>query len=156
MRTDSSRLAELRRHLILDSSPERAYDDITQMLSSSMQVPIAMVSLLDDKRDWFKSVLGLPVTESPASTSFCERFFFTTDDIIVVENTANDALFASHPLVVGPPYVRFYAAARLAINGQTLGTLCAYDVRPHQVSGEAIEQLRFLAGNAMSLIRRRV
>ncbi len=156
MRSNPQRLAELKRHLILDSSAERAYDDILTMLSSSLQVPIAMVSLLDDKRDWFKSVVGVPLTESPAATSFCERFFYTTDDVIVVNDTTEDALFSTHPLVVGPPYVRFYAAARLAMGGHTLGTLCAYDVKPHDVSDAQIDRLRFLAGNALALIQQRI
>ena len=156
MRNDPIRLAELRRHLILDSSAERAYDDITRLLVSSLQVPIAMVSLLDEQRDWFKSCVGMPLRESPAATSFCERFFFTTKDVIVVEDTLADPLFSSHPFVVGQPFVRFYAAARLTAGGQTLGTLCAYDLQPRKVSAEQIDQLQTLAGAAMALIRQRV
>ena len=155
MRQDPSRLAELRRHLILDSSRERAYDDLTRLLATSLEVPIAMVNLLDSERDWFKSCIGLPVSESPASTSFCETIFSTSQDVIVVEDTLQDPRFATHPLVVNAPFVRFYAAARLTSGGHTLGTLCAYDTRPRQIFAAQIAQMRTLACAAMELISER-
>ena len=155
MRQDPPRLAELRRHLILDSSPERAYDDLTRLLASSLEVPIALVNLLDSERDWFKSRIGLPLTESPASASFCEAFFSTTEDLIVVEDTLQDPRFVTHPLVVNAPFVRFYAAARLTSRGKTLGTLCSYDLRPRQLSAAQISQMRMLATAAMALISER-
>ena len=154
MRQDPSRLAELRRHLILDSSRERAYDDLTRLLATSLEVPIAMVNLLDSERDWFKSCIGLPVSESPASTSFCETIFSTSQDVIVVEDTLQDPRFATHPLVVNAPFVRFYAAARLTSGGHTLGTLCAYDTRPRQIAAGQIQkdtsQFHFLQNSPMA------
>lgn len=155
MRNDPSRLAQLRRFLILDSSAERAFDDITRLLSTHLEMPIAIVNFLDADRDWFKSCFGLPHTESPAVTSFCEAFFNTTDDVIVVEDTTSDPRFAEHPLVVGAPFIRCYAAARLAIDGHTLGTLCAYDVQPRKISTDQVRQLQMLAGAAVELIRQR-
>lgn len=152
---DPVRLAALRRLQILDSSPERAFDDFTRLLSSQFEVPIAMVNLLDEKRDFFKSRIGSPVTESPAATSFCEAFFDSADDLIVVEDTPADARFVGHPLVAGEPFVRFYAAARLAVDGQTLGTICAYDLKLHAVSVEQVGYLRTLATAAVSAIRQR-
>ncbi|MDB5966255.1 MAG: diguanylate cyclase, partial [Polaromonas sp.] len=86
---------------MLDSSPETAFDDLTRTVAQAFDVPIAMVNILDAERDWFKSCLGLPVRESPAETSFCEVFFHTGDDFIVVEDTQLDPRFAQHPLVVG-------------------------------------------------------
>ncbi len=155
MRNDPARLAELRRHLILDSSPEQAYDDLTRLLASGLAVPIVMVNLLDDARDWFKSCVGLPWTESPASKSICEAMFATAEDVLVVQDTLQDPRFATHPLVVNAPFVRFYAAARLAMGGHTLGTLCAYDIRPRQISAAQIAQMRTLATAAMELISQR-
>ena len=152
MRQDPPRLAELRRHLILDSSREQAYDDLTRLLATSLEVPIALVNLLDSQRDWFKSSFGLPVTESPASTSFCESIFSTPQDLIVVEDTRQDPRFATLPLVVNAPFIRFYAAARLTSDGHTLGTLCAYDLRPRQITAGQIAQMRTLATAAMALI----
>lgn len=155
MRKDPSRLAALRRLLILDSPGEQAYDDLILLLAKSLGVPIAMVNLLDGERDWFKACVGLPNRESPAETSFCESFFSSPQDVIIVENTTSDPRFASHPLVVGPPHIRFYAAARLAVAGQTLGTLCAYDFQPRQISADQIEQLQALAAAVMELLKQR-
>lgn len=155
MRNDPTRLAELRRHLILDSSPERAFDDITQLLARSLDVPIVMVNLLDDGRDWFKSCVGLPQHDSPAATSFCEAFFKSAEELIVAEDTTLDPRFSAHPLVVNAPFVRFYAAARLAVNGYTLGTLCAYDVKPRQVSTQQVQHLQALAAAVVELLNQR-
>lgn len=155
MRKNPHRLAELRRQLILDSSVEKAYDDITKLLAASLEVPIAMVNLMDDDRDWFKSCVGLPFTESPAVTSFCETFFHTDQDVIVVEDTSQSELFSDHSMVRGEPHIRFYAAARLAVNGQTLGTLCAYDTRPRQISPEQIDQLKALTLAVVELVKKR-
>ena len=155
MRLDTSRLAELRRTLILDSGPERAFDDITQLLATSLAVPITMVNLLDAQRDWFKSRVGTQQTESPAVTSFCEAFFNTNSDLIVVEDTLDDSRFKAHPMVNGRPFIRFYAAARLCVRGETVGTLCAYDVSPRQLSTEQLEHLRTLASAAVELISAR-
>ena len=155
MRKNPARLAELRRSLILDSSAERAYDDIARLLAGSLEVPIAIVNFLDDDRDWFKACVGFPVTESPAATSFCETFFHTPDDVIVVEDTRESALFGKHPMVTGEPFVRFYAAARLQIDGHTLGTLCAYDMKPHKVSAAQIKQLQTLTLAVVELLKKR-
>jgi len=155
MRKDPVRLAELRRLLILDSSPERAFNDITRMLADQLDVPIAMVNLLDADRDWFKSCIGLAQTESPVASSFCEAFFHSGDELIVSGDTTADPRFNSHPLVVGAPHVRFYAAARLAVGGHTLGTLCVYDVKPRRVSAEQVDQIRVLATAAVEALRTR-
>jgi len=155
MRHDPSRLAALQRTLILDSPAERAYDDITRLLASSLHVPIAIVNILDDDRDWFKSCIGLPQSESPATTSFCEAFFNTRDDLIVVEDTTRDPRFADHPFVVGDPRIRFYAAARLSVAGRTVGTLCAYDFAPKRLSIEQLDELRTQAVAVMELLSRR-
>ena len=151
MRLDTARLAELRRALLLDSGPERAYDEITRLLASTLAVPITMVNLLDAERDWFKSCVGIQQTQSPAVTSFCEAFFSTARDLIVVEDTLTDARFDAHPMVVGRPFIRFYAAARLTVRGQTVGTLCAYDMRPRQLSADQLDHLRTLASAAVEL-----
>lgn len=155
MRTNPQRLEALRALAILDTAPEVVFDDITRMAASCFGVPIAMVNLLDRDRDWFKSCIGFPVSESPATTSFCEQFFHTDVDVLVAEDTAIDALFANHPLVTGAPHIRFYAAARLMVNGAILGTVCAYDVLPHRVNALQIERLRELANAAMAQLQAR-
>jgi len=155
MRLNTARLAELRRALILDSGPERAYDELTRLLATSLAVPITMVNLLDAERDWFKSSVGIQQTQSPVVTSFCEAFFSTTSDLIVVEDTLLDPSLRAHPMVSSRPHIRFYAAARLSVHGETVGTLCAYDIRPRQLPAEQMDQLRTLANAAVELIGRR-
>ena len=154
-RKDPARLAELKRLCVLDSSPERAYDDITRLLATELAVPITMVNLLDEERDWFKSCFGVQQTQSPAVTSFCEMFFTTADDLIVVNDTLLDERLALHPLVVGRPFVRFYAAARLVVNGQTVGTLCAYDVTPREITPDEVLHLQQMAGAVVEVLKRR-
>jgi GAF domain-containing protein len=156
MRQDPARLQALRQSLLLASTAEQAYDDLARMLASCLGVPMVMVSLLDEHRDWFKAAVGTTRCESPASTSFCEAFFHTDQDLIVVEDTLLDPRFAQHPLVLGPPGVRFYAAARLALGGHTLGTLCAYDLAPQAISVAQVQQLRALAEAAVGLMRQRL
>lgn len=156
MRLDPARLATLRRALILDSGPERAYDDITRLLATSLAVPITMVNLLDAERDWFKSCVGVQQTQSPAVTSFCEAFFNSAENLIVVEDTLDDPRFEQHPMVVGRPFIRFYAAARLCVQGQTVGTLCAYDVHPRQLTPEQLENLQTMASAVVNLFTQRI
>ncbi len=155
MRKNPARLAELKRLMILDSAPERDYDAITSVLAHSLGVPIAMVNLLDGDRDWFKSCVGLDMRESPAATSFCESFFGTAEDLIVVPDTARDARFQTHPLVIAAPFIRFYAAARLCVGGQTVGTLCAYDLQPRHVLTEQVGHMQTLASAVVDLLRQR-
>ena len=155
MRNDPTRLAELRRLMVLDSDVERDYDDITRLVATTLGVPIAIVNLLDAERDWFKSCVGIDLRESPVATSFCQAFFDTGEDLIVVADTMLDPRLAGHPLVVGPPHIRFYAAARLAVRGQTVGTLCAYDLQPRQVPVATMAQLQVLASAVVELLLRR-
>jgi len=98
---------------------------------------------------------GVQQTQSPAVTSFCEMFFTTADDLIVVNDTLLDQRLAQHPLVVGRPVVRFYAAARLVVEGQTVGTLCAYDVTPRDVTPDEVLHLQQMAGAVVGLLKRR-
>jgi GAF domain-containing protein len=152
MRSDPERLETLRRLMLLDSQPEHDYDAIAQRTAEVLGVPIAMVNLLDEHRDWFKSCIGLPMTESPASTSFCETMFSVDDDLLVVQDTLEDPRFRSHPLVVGAPFVRFYAAARLVVAGHTVGTLCAYDFKPRTIADDALDNMRILAASVIELM----
>lgn len=155
MRNDSARLAELRKLLLLDSAAERAYDDAAQLLASALSVPIVLVNFLDEKRDWFKSRVGIELSESPAETSFCEIFFNSGDDFVIVSDTSLDTRFANHPLVTGKPYIRFYAGARLMSGGHTIGTLCAYDLQPRTLTADQMAQMMTLAMSVMRLIERK-
>lgn len=156
MRKNDGRLKVLENLAILDTAPEMVFENLTRAMAQTFDVPIAMVSLLDADRDWFKACVGSPLTESPASTSFCEVFLNTDHDMVVAPDTLLDARFASHPMVISPPHIRFYAAARLQVSGQTVGTLCVYDVCVKQVSHMQIEELKALSSAAMELLARRI
>jgi len=155
MRKNPARLARLHQLAILDTAPEKVYADLARLLADSLSVPIALVNMLDAERDWFKACVGFPLAESPAETSFCEVFFDTANDVVVVEDTHLNPRFANHPLVAGAPFIRFYAAARLTVGGQTVGTLCAYDIAPRELSGDQMRHLSELAGAAMAVLAAR-
>ncbi len=155
MRNNPERLQALKSLALLDTAAEVAYDDLTRTLAKTFDVPIAMVNLLDADRDWFKACIGVTLVESPAETSFCEIFFHCDDDLLVIPDTTADPVFASHPLVVGAPFIRFYASARLSFEGHTIGTLCIYDVQPKQVSAEQVETLKVLRLATMDTLAQR-
>ncbi len=134
-RRDRHRLAALRRFDILDSPPEDIFDDIAARASRLLAAPVAMISFLDEDRDWFKSCIGYAASESPADTSFCEVMFDQKEDRVVVHDTLDDRRFSEHPQVRGMPFVRFFAAMRLADRGHTLGTLCVYDFEARRLDG---------------------
>ncbi len=155
MRKNPERLQALKNLALLDTAAEVAYDDLTRTLAHTFNVPIAMVNLLDADRDWFKACIGVSLMESPAETSFCEIFFHCDDDLLVIPDTTADPVFSTHPLVVGAPFIRFYASARLAVEGHTVGTLCIYDVQPKQVSAEQVETLKVLRLATMETLAQR-
>lgn len=152
MRKNPERLQALRSLAVLDTATEVVYDDFTRTLAKAFDVPISMVNLLDADRDWFKACIGVSLAESPAETSFCEIFFHCDDDLLVIPDTTLDPHFSTHPLVVGAPFIRFYASARLAVDGHTVGTLCIYDTQPKDVSPEQVETLRILRLAAMETL----
>jgi GAF domain-containing protein len=140
--------------LILDSVPERAYDDIARLLATSLAVPITMVNLLDAQRDWFKSCVG--AQHAIAYSHIVLRAFFnSTRDFIVAEDTLEDERFDDHPLVVVLPFIWLYAAARLAMRGRTVGTLCVYEVRPRWLSPVQLDHLQTMASAAIELCSQR-
>lgn len=122
--TEDQRIAELRSLLLLDSSPEERFDRITRVAKQLFDVPIALVSLVDTDRQWFKSCIGLDVSETGRDISFCGHAILN-DDVFIVENALKDIRFSDNPLVKGGPEIRFYAGSPIAMpSGNKLGTLC--------------------------------
>lgn len=139
---EAERLHALKALQILDTSNEERFDRITRMAAQMFDVPIALVSLVDADRQWFKSTQGLDITELPREFSFCGHTI-NQDNVYVVPDTLDDIRFFDNPLVVGAPYVRFYAGYSLKLRpGINLGTLCIVDMKPRVFSKEDKQLLR--------------
>ncbi len=142
---EASRLATLRGLNILDTSPEERFDRLTRLAQHLLDVPIALVSLVDANRQWFKSCQGLDASETPRSISFCGHAILD-DQLFVIPDALLDPRFADNPLVTSAPHIRFYAGQPLkAINGSRVGTLCVIDRKPHQLTQAERDSLRDLA-----------
>ncbi|RZA05676.1 MAG: PAS domain S-box protein, partial [Moraxellaceae bacterium] len=139
---------------ILDSPREQSFDDVAQVAMQLCDVPIAVVSLVDEGRQWFKSCLGLDGSETPRDIAFCAHAILCPDDVTLVEDATKDPRFSDNILVVGEPYIRFYAGAPLVTDeGFALGTLCVVDYKPRSLNDGQITALKALARQIMQLIR---
>ena len=152
---EAQRLAALREYRILDTAAEQAYDDITALAAYLCNVPIAMISLVDKDRQWFKSKLGLNQQETPRDVAFCAHAILQTEPLIV-RHALKDTRFSDSSLVTREPHIRFYAAFPLATpEGFALGTLCAIDRRPRQLSARKKQAMQALSRQVMALLELR-
>jgi anti-sigma regulatory factor (Ser/Thr protein kinase) len=139
---ETARLAALRRYRILDSDPEPAFDDLTLLASHICGTPIALISLVDENRQWFKSRIGVSLTETPRNISFCNHAIQRPNELMIVPNALEDERFANNPLVLGEEHFRFYAGAPLVTtDGHALGTLCVVDRVPRQLDDDQVRAL---------------
>ncbi|MGR8921017.1 MAG: diguanylate cyclase domain-containing protein [Gammaproteobacteria bacterium] len=142
---EATRLDALRALNILDSSPEERFDRLTRLAKRLFGVPIALVSLVDEERQWFKSCQGLDASETPRDISFCGHAILK-DDVFLVPDARTDERFHDNPLVTGDPKIRFYAGCPLQVpNGSKLGTLCLIDQHPREFNAEDLTLLKDLA-----------
>ena len=145
---EAGRLTALRRYRILDTQPERAFDDLTLLASQICGTPIALISLVDADRQWFKSRVGLSIAETSRSVSFCTHVI-QQRDLFVVPDARKNATFRDSPFVTGENGIRFYAGAPLVTpDGYALGTLCVLDKVPRTLTPEQIEALEALRRQA--------
>jgi PAS domain S-box-containing protein len=152
---ESERLSALYALNILDSEPERAFDQITELASELCHCPIALVTLVDKNRQWFKSRYGLDTIETERDISFCAHAILQTD-VFEVPDTLKDDRFADHPAVTGEPHVRFYAGAPLvSTEGYAFGTLCIVDTKPRHLSLRHRQILQKLANQVNALLSAR-
>lgn len=152
--SESARVAALNRYAILDSEPEQSFDDLVILAAHICHTPMAMLSLVDDHRQWFKSKVGVQVGETPREISICAHTI-QQKDIFIVSDTLQDARFRENPLVTGEPHIRFYAGAPLINDdGFALGSLCVIDREPRELDPdqkEAVSALGRLALRQMEL-----
>lgn len=149
------RLEALRQYEILDTVAEAAFDDLTLTASELCHTPIALLTLVDANRQWFKSAQGLEVRETHRDYAFCSHAILEPE-VLVVSDAALDPRFQDNPLVVDGPRIRFYAGSPLVDrNGFALGTLCVIDTEPRQLSSSQLAALQALARSAMALIESR-
>ena len=143
---EPARLAALQRLHLLDTPPEDRFDRLIRRARAELEVPIALISLVDTDRLWFKSCQGLTVSNSPRDTSFCAYTILQMDTLVIPDAT-EDPRFQNSPLVAGPPFLRSYAGRPLhSPDGYRVGTLCVIDLVPRQFSPEQIQNLEELAG----------
>lgn len=145
---EATRIDTLRALNILDTSSEERFDRLTRLAKRLFGVPIALISLVDADRQWFKSCLGLESRETPREVSFCGHAILQ-NDIFVIPDAILDSRFSDNPLVTGVPHIRFYAGCPLTVpNGSKLGTLCIIDREPREFGAEDKALLRDLARTA--------
>jgi GAF domain-containing protein len=152
---DKQRLKILWQYEILDTVPEEVFDDLTELAAIICEAPIAMITLVDEKRQWFKSKVGVTVSETSRDISFCGHAI-KHSELFIVPDATLDKRFSANPLVIAEPKIRFYAGAPLVTpDGYALGTLCVIDKVPRELRPEQKQALRVLARHVMTQLELR-
>jgi len=152
---EKKRLKVLWQYEVLDTVPEEVFDDLTELAAKICEAPIALISLVDENRQWFKAKFGTTISETARDFSFCS-YAITQSDLFIVPDATRDERFAHNPLVTAEPKIRFYAGAPLITpDGHALGTLCVIDKVPRQLRLEQKQALRILAHHVVSQLELR-
>jgi GAF domain-containing protein len=149
---EAERLAALKEYRVLDTGTEQLYDDIATLAAHICQVPIAMISLVDEARQWFKARVGMNHVQTPREIAFCAHTILQREPF-VVRDAKKDRRFANNALVTGEPYIRFYAGFPLVNQeGLAVGTLCAIDRKPRALSAKQEKAMQALVRQVMALL----
>jgi GAF domain-containing protein len=151
---EKQRLETLWGYEILDTEPEAAFDDLTFLASYVCQTPVALISLVDADRQWFKSKVGVSILETSRDIAFCASAILQPD-VFIVPDASQDERFADNPLVAADPKIRFYAGAPLMTHGQAVGTLCVVDREPRELRPDQLEALRALSRQVVAQLELR-
>jgi GAF domain-containing protein len=152
---ERKRLKVLWQYDVLDTVPEALFDDLTELAARICEAPIALISLVDEKRQWFKSKVGTTVNETSRDVSFCSHAI-KQSDLFIVPDATKDERFANNPLVTSDPKIRFYAGAPLITpDGYALGTLCIIDKVPRELRPDQKQALSILARHVVSQLELR-
>jgi GAF domain-containing protein len=153
--SEKQRLKVLWQYDVLDTIPEAVFDDLTELAAGICEAPIALISLVDEKRQWFKSKVGTTINETSRDVSFCSHAI-QQPDLFIIPDATKDVRFSNNPLVISDPKIRFYAGAPLTTpDGYALGTLCVIDKVPRELRAEQKQALRILARHVVSQLELR-
>ena len=153
---EEQRLAALREYEVMDTAPEDAFDDLALLAAQVCQVPMALVSLVDEKRQWFKSRVRVNDTWTPRDVAFCAHTILHADEVFQVHDAQADPRFATNPLVTAGPQIRFYAGAPLVTpDGYSLGALCVMDRNPRTLTPEQLAALQALSRRVIAQLELR-
>ncbi len=152
---EAKRLKVLWQYEVLDTVPEEVFDDLTELAAQICEAPIALISLVDEERQWFKSRVGTTLNETSRDVSFCAHAI-SQNDLFIVPDALRDPRFARNPMVTSDPRIRFYAGAPLITpDGHALGALCVIDKVPRELRLEQKQALRILARHVVSQLELR-
>lgn len=147
---EAARLAAVERYVILDTPPEPEFERLAELLKQIFQAPLVVISLIDDRRQWYKARVGIDAWEISRELAFCD-YTVRQRDVMVVEDAREDPRFAGHPLVIGEPHIRSYLGAPLTSpDGYNVGTICIVDMKPRRFSDNEIEMLAKFADVVVS------
>ncbi|MFO1515269.1 MAG: GAF domain-containing protein [Verrucomicrobiota bacterium] len=154
-KNEVKRLKVLWQYDVLDTVPEEVFDDLTDLAAHICEAPVALISLVDENRQWFKAKIGTSLKETSRDISFCAHAILN-DDLLLISDATKDPRFRDNPLVTGPQKIRFYAGAPLVTpDGHALGTLCVLDKKPRKLRSEQQKALRVLARHVVSQLELR-
>jgi GAF domain-containing protein len=156
-KNEEERLLAVHRMAILDTKPEKRFDVLTKEAVEKLNVPISTVTIIDKDREWYKSCQGLDVKENERAISFCGHAMFSSV-LFIIEDTLQDPRFADNPMVINPPYVRFYAGMRLLDqeSGLPVGVFCIKDTKPRKLTLKEVDIFMDIANRAEKELSKKV
>ncbi len=154
-KNEAKRIQVLWQYDILDTVPEEVFDDLAELAAHICSAPIALITLVDENRQWFKAKVGVSINETGRDISLCAHAILQ-EDLFIIPDTTQDDRFKNNPLVTASPKIRFYAGAPLiSPDGHALGTLCVLDQVPRELTPDQRQALRILSGHVMTQLELR-